>query len=127
MRSLSILAAVCAALTAAPASAYLASNALVVEPRGQGDFFIPYRGKSGAGEFWCAAAEYAEGPLGQPPATRIFRTTAPPRRSGEGIGFSLDPGKSVGETGLIEFGNSNGGLTISHARSLCDNEFLLFR
>jgi len=125
----SFLALLTLALTGAaslPAAAYLTGNGLVVEPRGQ-DFFIPYRGESGARAFWCAAGEYAQKQLGQSPATTIFRTSEPPRRSGEGIGFSLSPVQAARSTGLATFGGQRGGLSIGLARHLCDAEQLFRR
>lgn len=107
------------ALSAVPAAAYLASNDLVVEPQGDA-FFIPYRGKSGAPAFWCAAGEYAQKKLHLSPTTTLYRTSEPPRRSGQGIGFSLDPRQSATSTGLVVLGAKGGGLSIAHARSLCD-------
>jgi len=121
----SLLAAiVCAG--AAHASNYLTSNGLVVEPRGD-TFFVPYRGLSGARDFWCAAGEYAQNKLHQPPAAIIYRTTEPPRRSGEGIGFSLSPSQSASATGLVRFGGQGGGMTIAAAQNHCDTEMLFFR
>ncbi|WP_108483462.1 hypothetical protein [Oceaniglobus ichthyenteri] len=118
--------AVAVGLTAAPASAYLASNGLVVQPQGDG-FYVPYRGKSGARAFWCAAGEYAQKQLGLSPSVTIFRTSEPPRRSGEGIAFSLSPGQAASKTGLATFGTRGGGISINHARSLCDESPFLFR
>jgi len=115
------------AFSAPPAAAgYLTSNGLVVEPQGAA-FFIPYRGQSGARSFWCAAGEYAQKKLGQPPATVVYRTSEPPRRSGEGVGFSLSPTQSASSTGLLSFGAKGGGITIASARNLCDGDMLLFR
>ena len=123
--ALFITVGVCAALISAPASAYLASNGLVVEPKGEG-FFVPYRGKSGARAFWCAAGEYAQLGLGLSPTQTVYRTSEPPRRSGQGIGFSLSPDQSANKTGLVILGAKGGGISIAHARSLCDDALFRF-
>lgn len=104
---------------AAPADAFLAKNGLVVEPSGS-QFDVPYRGQSGARAFWCAAADYAVHALGAKPATRIWRMSEPPRRSGEGITFSLSSEGAAQSTGLAIFGGRGASLTVAHADLLCE-------
>ena len=101
--------------TAAPA--WMAENGLVVEPSGGSDFSVPYRGKSGARDFWCAAGDYVIRELGKPPGTRIYRTSSSPRRSGQGIRFSLSS-DGAKKPGLFLF---TGGRSVSagHARGFC--------
>lgn len=101
--------------TAAPA--WIAQNGLVVEPTGGSDFSVPYRGKSGVRDFWCAAGDYVIRELGQPPGTRIYRTSSPPRRSGQGIRFSLSS-EGAKRPGLFLF---SGGRSVSagHAQGFC--------
>jgi hypothetical protein len=72
-------------LIAAPASAFLSRNNLLVVPEGRDTFNIPFRGKSGDSEFWCAAGDYVQNFLRLPANTRIWRLSEPPRRRGEGI------------------------------------------
>lgn len=121
MSARTILAAL-AGLVAIPASAdtYLASNDLVVEARGGDEFHIPYRGKSGASDFWCAAGDYVIQHLHRPRTTRIWRVSPPPRHSGEGITFSLSPERAAGSTGLATFGAQDGSLSAEQARQLCE-------
>jgi hypothetical protein len=108
-----------ALLAATPASAFLASNGLVVRASGAGDFTIPFRGGNGAAtDFWCAAGEYVTRGLGLPGSTRVFRTSPPPRRSGEGVSFSLNAARAT-DPGIVLLGSPDRGLTASHARQLC--------
>ena len=107
-----------ALLAATPASAFIADNKLVVRDTGGGSFEVAYRGLSGARQFWCAAGEYVIRELGQPVTTKIYRTSSPPRRAGNGISFSLSPEGAKG-TGLLVWGNPKG-ISASFARSLCD-------
>lgn len=102
---------------AAPAQAFIAKNSLVVSPSGDGSFTVPYRGLSGASDFWCAAGDYVVRGLNMPSDTRIYRLSSPPRRAGQGITFSLSP-EGAKRTGLALLG---GGRSVSaaHARQLC--------
>ncbi len=106
--------AIAALPTMAPA--WVAGNGLVVEERGNG-FTIPYRGLSGARDFWCAAGEYVIDHLGMRPDTRIYRTSSPPRRAGDGISFSLSS-EGAKKPGIILLGGERG-VSASHARSFC--------
>ena len=99
------------------ASAWIANNGLVVEPS-PGGFTVPYRGLSGAREFWCAAGDYVVEKLGLPPDTVIYRTSSPPRRSGQGISFSLSP-EGAKRPGIFLL-SGGPGVTAGHARHLCD-------
>jgi hypothetical protein len=110
------LAALAVLALAVPADAYVAENRLVVEPTGPSSFTVPYRGLAGASDFWCAAGDYVIASLGLPPTTRIWRTSAPPRRSGQGISFALTP-EGAAETGLAILGGNS--LTAAHAEALC--------
>ncbi|MEQ9039980.1 MAG: hypothetical protein RIE24_16645 [Silicimonas sp.] len=117
-------AALCATLALAlPANAFMARNSLVVEPRADGTFEVPYRGLSGASDFWCAAGDYVFRELGLPPETRIFRVSGPPRRSGQGITFSLSP-EGATKTGLFILGD-NRSVSAAHARQLCEVKTLI--
>lgn len=100
--------------TAAPA--WLAENGLVVR-ESPGGFEVPYRGLSGAADFWCAAGDYVVRELGLPPDTRIFRTSSPPRRAGEGIRFSLSA-EGAKRPGLVLLSRRRG-VSAAHARALC--------
>ena len=114
-----------ALLPAAPAAAYLADNGLVVEPIGKGEFHVPYRGYSRLGEFWCAAGDYGVRVLHLPPGQLIYRASEPPRRSGEGIRFTLDPEAAASTTGFTTYGGQGAGMTARAAQSHCRNQFQL--
>ena len=113
---LSVLAVLTLAL-ATPASAFVASNGLIVERQGESTFTVPFRGLSGDSDFWCAAGDYVIRDLGLSSSTRIYRLNSPPRRSGQGITFSLssegakNPGWFILSRDL--------GLRASFARSFC--------
>ena len=100
-------------LTAVPASAWLSRNNLVVVPEGGDTFNIPYRGRSGDNEFWCAAGDYVQNALGLPGSTRIWRLSEPPRRQGEGIRFSLSPEGAASRTGLAVFSSGPPGSVLA--------------
>ena len=104
--------------TAVPSHAFMAKNDLVVVALGNDTFEVPYRGLSGVSDFWCAAGDYVVRELNLPPATRIYRTSSPPRRAGQGVSFSLS---EIGakKTGLVLHSGGRG-LTAAHARHLCD-------
>lgn len=118
-----ILAAAALLVAALPAQAFIARNGLVVEARPNGSFEIPYRGLSGASDFWCAAGDYVVRDLGLPPETRIFRLSSPPRRGGQGVTFSLSSDGAT-KTGLILLGGGRS-ISASHARALCDAQMLI--
>ncbi len=119
------LVAVICGLTVAPAQAYIASNGLLVQPVNATDFFVPFRGRPAASSFWCAAGDYAVRSLGLPPGTRIFRLSAPPRRSGDGILFSLNP-EGAQDRGVQVWGSKDAGMSASLAQTYCANEVPLF-
>ncbi len=96
---------------------FIASNSLIVRDVGGGNFEVPFRGESGDFEFWCAAGEYVIRKLSLSPTTRVYRLSPPPRRSGQGITFSLSP-EGAQNPGVFT-SSSDGGLTASFARSLC--------
>ena len=106
-----------ALLAATPASAFIAENDLIVRSTGGVTFEVPYRGLSGASAFWCAAGDYVVRELHQPVTTKIYRTSSPPRRAGNGVTFSLSP-EGAKRTGLFVWGNPKG-ISASFARSLC--------
>ena len=117
MRILGLAVAV-AVTTATQANAFLAENTLIVRATGNGAFEVPYRGLNGPGDFWCAAGDYVIRELELPPNTRIYRTSSPPRRAGQGITFSLSA-EGAKKTGLVRL-NRDRSVTASHARSLCE-------
>ncbi len=112
-----VIAALCISVMPTVAPAWIAENGLVVE-RSAGGFTVPYRGLSGARDFWCAAGDYVVRSLGLPPDTKIYRTSSPPRRSGQGISFSLSP-ENAKRPGIILFSGERG-VTAAHARGFCN-------
>lgn len=107
------------ALSPSTSLAWLADNGLIVQGNGGADFNIPFRGLSAASEFWCAAGDYVVEELHLPPDTLIFRTSSPPRRSGEGMSFSLSR-DGAKKTGLVLFSGRRG-VSAALARELCRN------
>lgn len=112
-----LLSAIASAVFPAAASAWIASNGLIVKPTGQTSFEVPYRGKSGARDFWCAAGDYVRSELNLPGNTRIYRTSPVPRRSGQGIRFSLSP-EGAQPSGLAVLGGHRS-ISAVHAVTLC--------
>lgn len=112
-----VLTAAALALAALPASAFVAQNKLIVEPRGAESFHIPFRGKSSTPEFWCAAGDYVIRELGLSAQTRIYRTSGS-RRAGQGMTFSLSP-EGAQPIGIVTLGTLKG-LTAAHARQMCN-------
>lgn len=108
-------------LIALPAQAFTAQNDMRVQPTGNTTFSVPWRGDSAPQAFWCAAGDYVIRALGQSPATRIYRTSPLPRRSGQPMQFALSPEASIGSTGLAVFGATDGGLSAAFARNLCNH------
>lgn len=113
--------ALAASLTVSPAQAFVASNGLVVQRVNETDFFVPFRGRSGATAFWCAAGDFVVRRLEKSPGTRIFRLSPPPRRSGEGMLFSLSP-EGAQDRGVLVWGSRDAGMSASLARTYCANE-----
>lgn len=112
---------VAAFLSASPAAAFTAQNGLVVQPEGPDAFHIPWRGKAGPADFWCAAGDYAVRALRLPVATMVFRASEPPRRSGEGVRFTLRAEQSATSSGLAFHWPGGGGITAGAAQALCEN------
>lgn len=116
------LSLIVAASLATPASAYVTQRGQIVTPDGPDTFTVPYKGVSYATDFWCAAGQYAHDGLGLSNNQVLYRTSEPPRRSGEGISFSLRPDNQASRTGVAMFGGkaSGGGMSIGAARGLCE-------
>ena len=113
------------ALSLAPLAAQaqvadITRNGLFVERTSADSFRIPYRGRSGARDFWCAAGDFVRFDLNLPGTTKIYRTSPPPRGAGEAITFSLSP-QGARPTGLAVIGSPLG-LSASHALLQCNNQ-----
>lgn len=124
MLRFAVLAVTLAATTAA--HAFTSSNQMRVEAAGPVTFSVAARGGNfGAGDFWCAAGEYAHRRLRASEGARIWRLSEPPRRSGQPIVFSLDPTGRASRTGLAVLGPDDGSLSVASARSQCEVSRLL--
>jgi hypothetical protein len=120
-RSALAVLAVVTGLSVSPAQAFVASNGLVVQQVNATDFFVPFRGRSAATSFWCAAGDFVVRRLSMPGGTRIFRLSPPPRRGGDGILFSLSP-EGAQDRGVQVWGSRDAGMSASLAQTYCANE-----
>lgn len=118
MKALLVIAALAAA-AAAPALAFQAINGLSVEQTGERQFHVAYGSMRHKTDFLCAAADYAARGLGLPGATRLYRESPAPRRSGEGITFTLDPARKVPMKmfNWLWVDDDDGGISVVNARS----------
>lgn len=107
------------ALLAGPALAFTAENGLIVAPEGQDGFTVPWRGKAGPSDFWCAAGDYAVRVLGVPVTTPVYRASEPPRRSGEGVRFTLDATQAASSSGLAFHWPPGPAVSAGFAQSFC--------
>jgi len=110
-----------ALLLATPAGAFTAQNGLIVTPEDPDAFFVPWRGKSGPADFWCAAGDYAVRALRLPVTTTIWRASEPPRRAGEGVRFTLRADQAASSSGLALQWPKSAGMTAGHAQSFCED------
>ena len=117
--------AVAAGLGAMPVQAFVASNGLLVQRVNETDFFVPFRGRTGATSFWCAAGDFVVRSLNLPGGTRVFRLSPPPRRAGDGILFSLSA-EGAQDRGVQVWGSRDAGMSASLAQTYCANEVPLF-
>lgn len=105
-------------LALATALSFTAPNGLTVMQTGAETFSVPYQSQSGPAAFWCAAGAHVVHDLGKAPSTRIWRASALPRRSGQGMDFALTPVAGA-KTGLVLLGSDDGSLSALHALTLC--------
>ncbi len=122
MKSASLPALAALALTgmlaAAPAHAFRAQNDLIVDGTAQA-FHVRTSPGQGASQSWCAAGDFVIRGLGMDPLTRIWRTSEPPRRQGEGVSFSLSPEGAASKTGLFVIGAEGASINASFAQQHC--------
>jgi len=107
------------AASAAPAFAFRAMNGLEVTPTGESAFLVDFGDTRRKTDYLCAAADYVSRGLGMRSTTRIYRHSPAPRKSGQGITFTLDPAEMVPMklyTVLIS-DNTDGGISVAGARS----------
>jgi hypothetical protein len=104
---------------ASPAAAWLAPNNQTIEQESESRFSVAARPGLSATQAFCAAGDYAVQALNLSPDARLWRVTPPPRRMGQGIGFSTTPEGAAGRTGLFLFGTDDGSVSVGFAQSLC--------
>jgi len=118
----STLTATVLALVAGTADAgtpgFPAVNGLIVRPTGAQEFQVAFGGLVGNDDFWCAAGDYVIRGLGLAPSTRVYRTSPPPRRAGEGVDFSLSDAKAT-DSGFTRFGAKDKGMSAAAAQNFC--------
>ncbi|WP_444666749.1 hypothetical protein [Cereibacter changlensis] len=117
MKTLLAALALTGALTV-PAHAFRAQNDLIVDGSGT-EFHVQASPGQGASQSWCAAGDYVIRDLGIAPTTRIWRTSEPPRRQGQGVSFSLTPEGAASKTGLLVLGAEGASLTAAFAQQHC--------
>lgn len=105
-------------LLSSPALAFQANNNVYVSGTAE-KIFVASSAGQGASESWCAAGDFAVRALGLANNTRLYRVTPPPRRSGQGVEFSTQSEGASEKSGLIVFGDHDGGISAAHAQSLC--------
>jgi len=107
------------AASAAPAFAFRAVNGLTVEQIGDQQFHVAYGDMRHKTDFLCAAADYASRGLGLSGATRLYRSSPAPRKSGEGITFTLDPARKVPMRlfSWLWVDDNDGGISVINAKS----------
>ena len=101
-----------------------AVNGLTVYPSGKQEFRVAFGGLVGNDDFWCAAGDYVTRGLGLPYATRIYRTSPPPRRAGEGVDFSLSDAQAA-DSGFTRFGATDKGMSAAAAQNYCGLKLLV--
>lgn len=128
MRPTAILAALLVLATALPAAAYIARNRLTVfetsDPR-----VMEVVGRSGSGgsDFFCAAGEFARGPLGAGATDRLVVVRPASRNPRFNNRRSVliavvPPGTPVPRGGLIlDPGHVGENTTVAHAQFLCNS------
>ncbi len=109
---------------ALPAAAFVAANGLLVEQRSDGSIFVPLRGRSADKSFWCAVGDFVSNGLQMPGGTRIYRLSAPPRKQGDGILFSLSPEGASEKTGITVYGSGpKNSISAAMAFAFCPPRF----
>lgn len=94
---------------ATPAAAFDPVFRLRVTQTSATDFTVEYDSQAKTTDYWCAAGNFATNTLRLSDRTRVYRASPDPRQQGKGISFSLDPARSIGQTGLTTFGGPQDG------------------
>lgn len=101
--------ALTAMILATPTLAGVLGTQLKVTPQGAADFTVAFRSGAETVDYWCAAGNFVTNTLAMPDRTRVYRASPTPRQAGQGIAFTLDPTRSVGETGVTTYGGPQDG------------------
>jgi hypothetical protein len=104
---------------ATPAQAYLTQNNLHVTALEGGQFLVQASPGMGAPSSWCAAGDFAIHRLNLGPTTPIWRVSEPPRKSGQGVVFSLSPEGAATRSGLVRLNETDAAVSAGHAEALC--------
>ena len=106
------------AALAAPAQAFTAQNGMRVEATGPQGFTVRFPSPAAETQYLCAAGDFVIRGLGLPGATRIYRSSPPPRKQGQGIAFTLDAGQKVEMALFTSLGakDNDGGISAAVAR-----------
>ena len=116
---------VTAGLAASPALAFQSQNGFTVRQIDNQQFEVRSRGGLGNSDAWCAAGDFVIRGLRLPRNTQVFRISEPPRRSGQGIVFSISSQGAASSTGLV--GSGGASVSASHGQSLCQTLELMRR
>lgn len=106
MRALTLLTVLA---IASPAHAFLSEPRLRITQTSASDFTVEYNSLADLTDYWCAAGNFVTNTMGLPDRTRVYRLSPPPRKTGQGISFTLDADRSAGTTGLTTFGGPQDG------------------
>jgi hypothetical protein len=112
-------------LAASPALAFQAQNNFTVRQIDSQRFEVRSRGGLGNSDAWCAAGDFVIRGLRMPRTTQVWRISEPPRKSGQGIVFSLSSQGAASTTGLV--GSGGASVSASHGQSLCQTLELMRR
>lgn len=113
-----------------PAAAFTAQNGMRATQISPTEIAVAYEARGSDTDYWCAAADFAQQVLGQPGNTRIWRASPKPRKSGEGLTFTLDPARKAEGAGMSQFGSGqrDGSQSLSMVvASFCQPNLLYWR
>ena len=107
---------------------FRASNGFIVHPLDAGRFEVIPRGNSSSKGFFCAAGDYAQRRLGEPPAARVVLLSpvgpAINNPGGRSAKFAVAPqGAARNSSIFVNTRRAGESLTIGHARTLCNRDF----
>ena len=104
-----ILTFIAALAIISPADAFTYDLRFRVTQSSTTDFTVEFKSRAALTDYWCGAGRHVTNTLGMPDRTRVYRLSPPPRKSGQGISFTLDAARSAGVTGLTTFGGPQDG------------------